>query len=478
MSMPAESIGERADGPVSELVVRLVVGAAGYLRARGFAVSSAEAIDAARGLALVNLTARSEVRAVLRATLAKDPAAAAALEQLLNRLLPPRHPPRGEPAGSGAPGESPGLLAAPGALGAVDLAQALHDHDQERLHELAAEAIDAFGGLNDGRRSVRHHSARVLRGMGLDALLRQLLALQRAKADGPRSETERRMDAAEAEAAVRALAAMIEKLVSERAQVAAPPVQTGTVQAGAEDELADLPILTAAADELDALRKAVRPLARRIAARLGHRRRHGRGALDMRRTIRASMSSGGVPLKPALHRRRPTRPDLAVLCDVSGSVAQFAPFTLALLHALSGEFRHVRSWVFIDGIVEVTDLLAGSRGMLDARHLLARQGLVYDDGRSDYARVLETFQQRWPDAVTPRTTVLIVGDARSHHRRAATAELAELKARARHVFWFNPEPAAEWDTDDSLASPYRARIDAMHEVATMRQLGDAIAAIR
>jgi uncharacterized protein with von Willebrand factor type A (vWA) domain len=461
VSTPARSVGE--------LVLRLVVFVTDHLRDRGLAVSSSEAIDAARGLALVDLTSQAQVRSALRATLAKDAAAAAALEQLLDRLLPAQRPPRFAPTAAGADGPPP----VSDTLGGGDLARAIYDADAARVRDLADEAIDTFAGLADGTRSVRHHTARVLRGIGLDGLLRQLLALRRDEADGRRSETERRMEAAEAEAAVRALADMIEKMVAERAQVAAPVPHTG-----GEVDLADLPILTAAADELDALRRAVRPLARRIAARLGRRRRRGRGSLDMRRTIRASMSSGGVPLTPALHRRRPTRPDLAVLCDVSGSVAQFAPFMLALLHALSGEFRHVRSWVFIDGIVEVTDLLQDSRGMLDARTLLARQGLVHDDGRSDYAEALAAFRRRWPHAVTPRTTVLIVGDARSHHRRAAIAELTELKAAARHVFWFNPEPAVEWDEDDSLASAYRARVDAMHEVATMRQLGDAITALR
>jgi uncharacterized protein with von Willebrand factor type A (vWA) domain len=462
VSTPADS--------VSDLMLRLVVFVAGHLRARGFAVSSSEAIDAARGLALVNLASQSQVRSALRATLAKDAAAAAALDQLLDRLLPARRPAHRAPKTNGPSPVS-------GTPGGGDLARAIHGGDDARVAELADAAIDTFTGLPGvdavGTRSVRHHTARVLRGIGQDGLLRQLLALRRDQAGGPRSETERRMEAAEAEAAVRALADMIEKMITERAKLLAhvPPTSEAF-------ELADLPILTAAADELDELRRAVRPLARRIAARLGRRRKRGRGSLDMRRTIRASMSFGGVPLTPALHRRRPTRPDLAVLCDVSGSVAQFAPFTLALLHALSSEFRHVRSWVFIDGIVEVTDLLHDSRGMLDARTLLARQGLVRDDGRSDYAEALAAFRRRWPDAVTPRTTVLIVGDARSHHRRAAIAELTELKAAARHVFWFNPEPAAEWDEDDSLASAYRARVDAMHEVATMRQLGDAITALR
>jgi uncharacterized protein with von Willebrand factor type A (vWA) domain len=452
--------------PVSELVLRLIVLAVGHLRDRGLAVSSSEAIDAARGLTLVDLTSHVQVGAALRATLAKDAAAAAALDQLLDRLLPAQRPARRTPKAAGTDGPPP-----------ADLAQAIHRADAGRVLDLASEAIDRFAGLpkvdTDGTRSVRHHTARVLRGIGLDGLLRQLLALRRDEGGGPRSETERRMEAAEAEAAVRALADMIEKIISKRAEVSAP-----VSPASEAVELADLPILTAAADELDALRRAVRPLARRIAARLGRRRKRGHGSLDMRRTIRASMSSGGVPLTPSLHRRRPTRPDLAVLCDVSGSVAQFAPFTLALLHALSDEFRHVRSWAFIDGIVEVTDLLQDSRGMLDARTLLTRQGLVHDDGRSDYAEALAAFRRRWPDAVTPRTTVLIVGDARSHHRRPAIAELTDLKAAARHVFWFNPEPAADWDEDDSLASAYRAQVDAMHEVATMRQLGDAITALR
>src|SRR6516225_7111013 len=309
-----------AAGSVSELVLRLVVFVVSHLRDRGLAVSSSEAIDAARGLAQIDLTSQVQVRSALRTTLAKDAAAAAALEQLLDQLLPAPRPARRAPkaAGTGSPPVP------------RTLARAIHDADAARIQDLADEAIDTFAGLADGTRSVRHHTARVVRGIGLDGLLRQLLALRRDEADGPRSETERRMAAAEAEAAVRALADMIEKMVTERAQVAAPAPPTSEAV-----EFADLPILTAAADELDALRRAVRPLARRIAARLGRRRKRGRGSLDMRRTIRASMSSGGVPLTPALHRRRPTRPDLAVLCDVSGSVAQFAPFTLALLHALS-----------------------------------------------------------------------------------------------------------------------------------------------
>ncbi|HYT11071.1 MAG TPA: VWA domain-containing protein, partial [Mycobacteriales bacterium] len=178
-----------------------------------------------------------------------------------------------------------------------------------------------------------------------------------------------------------------------------------------------------------------------------------------------------------LRRRSPTRPDLVVLCDVSGSVAQFAPFTLALLHAMHQEFGRIRSWVFVDGVVEITDLLDAAPGVLDVHHLLSRRGLVAGDGRSDYGRAFGTFLGTWSDAVTPRTTVLVVGDARGHDRRPALVETAELRRRGRRLYWLNPEPAAEWDTGDSLMSAYALQCTGSWEVSTLRQLGDCVAAI-
>jgi uncharacterized protein with von Willebrand factor type A (vWA) domain len=197
----------------------------------------------------------------------------------------------------------------------------------------------------------------------------------------------------------------------------------------------------------------------------------------MRRTIRRSMGSGGVPLDPQLRRRSPTRPDLVILCDVSGSVAQFAPFALALLGALHAEFRRVRSWVFVDGIVEVTDVVAAAPGVVDAHRLLGRRGLVAGDGRSDYARAFTAFLSSWGELVTGKTTVLVIGDARGHDRRPALAEMAELLRRARRLYWLNPEPRREWDTGDSVMSGYEARSTQAFEVSTLRQLSACVAAI-
>jgi len=242
-------------------------------------------------------------------------------------------------------------------------------------------------------------------------------------------------------------------------------------------DVTDIPVLGASPDELLALRQALRPLARRLATRLGARQRRGRGGLDMRRTIRRSMGTGGVPVTPVLRRRHPTRPDLVLLCDVSGSIAEYVPFALNLLQAVHREFSRVRSFVFVDGVVEVSDVLATSPGVLDPRQLLDRRGLVARDGRSDYALALGTFLRRYGDVVTARTTCVVIGDARSHDREPALAETRELAYRSRRLYWLNPEPRREWDADDSRLSSYAALCTDTFEVASLRQLAEAVTRI-
>ena len=106
------------------------------------------------------------------------------------------------------------------------------------------------------------------------------------------------------------------------------------------------------------MRREIQPFARRLATRLNRdRTRSSRGPLDFRRTVRASMSSGGVPMETHHRPRRPGRTDLVVLCDVSGSVANFASFTLMLVFALREQFNRVRAFTFVDEIHEVTDRL-------------------------------------------------------------------------------------------------------------------------
>ena len=430
------------------------------LRRSGLAVSTSEALDAVAALSVVGLRDSTDLRTALKSTLVKDSTHDVAFDRAFDAVFPRARRPVPE-AGHSAEGggsETDSI---------DDLVLALRDGDLGHVDDLLEAAIDQHGGSQDDGRSAGHHAQRTLRRMDIPNLYRRYL--DQAEGD---TNFDRALATAEAALAMEQMKRRMQDLVSGRMR----QTDDGASRQQLEDP-EDRPLLRAGADELVAMRQAMRPLARRLATRLGNRRRRGTSGLDMRRTIRSSMGTGGVPVQPVLRRRRPTKPDLIVLCDVSGSTAQFAPFTLTLLHAVHQEFRRVRSFVFIDGIVEITEILASSPGVLDPHHLLARKGLIAKDGRSDYRRAFAAFVDRWGDAVTAKTTVIIAGDARSHDREPAVAEVAEFAHRARRLYWLNPEPKSEWDSLDSRASDYGRHCTDAFEVSTIRELVAAVTRI-
>ena len=90
-----------------------------------------------------------------------------------------------------------------------------------------------------------------------------------------------------------------------------------------------------------------------------------------------------------------------------------------LTHALREQFSKVRAFAFIDTCDEVTDYLR-SVDISDAMARIAQNAdLVWFDGHSDYGHAFEVFAERYPDAITPKTSLLVLGDARNNHRSAA-----------------------------------------------------------
>jgi uncharacterized protein with von Willebrand factor type A (vWA) domain len=235
--------------------------------------------------------------------------------------------------------------------------------------------------------------------------------------------------------------------------------------------------LTANRDQLAALRRTVKPLSRRLATRLAARRRHSRrGELDLRRTFRRSLSTGGVALSPAYRKPRPGRPEIVLLCDVSGSVAGFAHFTLMLVEALHDQFSRVRAFAFVDATAEVTDLVADNDadpGTL-AERILSEAGVVRWDGHSNYGGALRDFVEQYLDAVGPKTSVLILGDARTNGGDPNLSALRQIVDRAKRTYWLNPEARGSWGIGDSATHAYRSLVE-MYECRNAEQLTQVIA---
>ena len=467
--------------PLFDRVVRL----ADLLRRGGLQVSTGELIDACHALEHLDLMDRTALRAGLRATMVKEPLAAAQFDRAFAVVFRADEPDgltgdERTPDGL-APDGVPSALASiapttgdgPGPEGLADaILHALEAGDQDELRFLAAQAVDLHSGIGAHEGSQRYFVHRVLRAVDLTTMLTTAMQRLRRGATGQLTELELLLQRKE-------LARLLEDFRRElAAQIADRLMERGTPPPPTEPAMTR-DLLELSAVELDELRRTVQPLARQLAARIGRRRRQqATGRLDARTTARRSLQSGGVPLDPAWRKRHPHRPDVVVLCDVSGSVSEFAQFTFTLVHALHAELSRVRSFAFVDGIVEVTDLFATATHDLNVARLLERRGLIAGDGHSDYGQAFELFcRQHLDGAVTPRTTVLVTGDARTNYRPAGVVPFRSLCQRARRVYWLNPEPREEWDTDDSAMTSYQTSCAGAYEVRTLRQLADAIAAV-
>jgi uncharacterized protein len=465
-----------ADGDLIDRLVLLTHG----LQAGGVPTALTEVIDAANALSAVDLVDRSVVRECLRATLVKRPDDEGVFDLLFDRYFGAtrvvHEAETVEPSGAApAPADDAGSTPSADSSDASNdllrkLMEAIRDGDLDALRALAAGLVDEFSGLEGAASTERYHLYRVMRAADLGRLL----------ADAAR-ELRNELDHHDALAA-KVASSENDALLEEFRRLIAETIRGRLIDlVGVQDvvrstRIEEMEVMKASTTDLRALRDAVKPLARRLAARMAARRRlRNRGKLDLRRTTRRSMQFGGVPVNPAFRDRKASKPDVVVLCDLSGSVAEFANFTLQLLTALHDELARLRSFVFVDGISEVTDLIMTAEHAVDPRFLVSRPGVVVADGHSDYAKVFEQFVAEHLSALRPTTTVIIAGDARSNYRPTGDAALKVIAERSKQVLWFNPESSELWNTSDSRLAAYRPHCRAIFEVRTLRQLADAVA---
>ena len=350
----------------------------------------------------------------------------------------------------------------------ASLVEALGLGDPDAVTRLAREAVQRFGLIRGrGPGEQRWSSYNVMNRVAPDELVeRTLQAMGLALDDDP---AVRRL----VEAQARAFEHLVEAEVRRRAAEVRGPehVARYTVRRSIDQ----LDFTAARASDLEEMRRQIAPLARRLATRLNrHQASRLRGPLDFRHTVRASMSSGGVPLQTRHRPRRPGRSDLVVLCDVSGSVANFAGFTLMLVFALREQFNRVRAFTFVDEIHEVTDRFrpgADPAETLASLAASARHATLW--GRTNYGRAFTRFAEQHPDALTSKTNLLVLGDARSNYSDLALPVVRQLVHDARHAWWLNPEAVRHWDTGDSAASQY-AEVVPMIECRNLVQLGEFV----
>jgi uncharacterized protein len=421
------------------------------LRSEGVAVGTSEIMDAFEALDQVGWADQRDFREAMAATIAKSQEDRRVFELLFERYFF-----RAAEAEALEQGISEERYEGSERLDLDELREqirrAISAGSDGEMRDLARLAITAFGRRGERSGVIGVDVQRIRRSMGLQAR-------------GRSSEGEElpALDPAQVREFEQLLRRELERATIER---------TGKLPPSRPLAELDRALPTSPAQDLAAVHRAVAQLKRRIAT-LGHEqrgRRKGR-VVDVRRTMRASLETGGVPLRLRYRPKRPRRPEIYVLCDVSTSVSSASVFFLSVLHALHDSFRKLRSFVFIERISEVTDIFEHERDFRRISERVSSEGGVADvSGYTDYGRVWLEFYEEIAEELGPRSTVIVLGDARTNGRDAHAEIFGRIAERAGRTLWLNPEPKLYWNYGDSVMAAYEPHCDGAFECWTTKQL--------
>jgi uncharacterized protein len=458
------------------------------LRAAGLPVSMTENLDAMRAVEHVDIAERDVFKAALGATLVKHHHHWSAFETVFDVYFSLYSPGVDDADERSDFGDFDGMVGESGAGGGggqvtrEELAQMLIDAlmrmDRDELRRLAAMAVTQFAGMEPGRPvGGTYYLYRTLRQLDLDDLGARMAGRAREQGDVPEGPLEARLQEEEFQSRLRQLRELVEEEI--RRRLVADRGMEAMARTLRKPLPEDVDFMHASRDEMLALQRAIYPLTRALAARLAQRRRRRhRGSLDFRKTVRASLSYGGVPAEPKFRHPHPSKPEIMVVADISGSVASFARFTLQFVHAMASQFSKVRSWVFIDGIDEVTRFFHDTEDIGEAVHKVNTEAdVIWVDGHSDYGHAFQVFHDRHLREITHKTSVILLGDARNNYHASQNWVVKDIQKRARHVYWLNPEPRGYWDTGDSIIADYAAYCDGVYECRNLRQLERFVATV-
>jgi uncharacterized protein with von Willebrand factor type A (vWA) domain len=447
------------------LLLRFVAGA----RAAGLRVSTSEVLDCLQHLERIDPIEEVQFKSVLRANFAKSRREQAHFERLYRLFF---HELRQDPSIARSPELAPAIQAILQSLqpaaGTDPALQALIDFLSgdpaglmERISALNAGgwplAPNASGGGTGGRRPELADRIRML-----EAQLEQALAGRR----GELGWEERRDLAAHFQDRLD----IVRRLLGESAENLPQPREQHRSFRHVADELGEVHFASLTPREVEAMREVIAQLVRRLKDRISRRNAaRRRGVPDVKKTLRRAAAYEGVPFEVCFRRRPPRRAKIVALCDVSGSVWSAARFMLNMLYSLQGCFAQVRSFIFVAGVQEVSEVFK-RHAINPAIDKILKEADIDYNAATDYGRTFREFRQQYLDILNRQTTLIIIGDGRCNYTHPEEGLLAEMRARCRRLIWLNPEARQFWHSGDSEMRVFEAVCDEVRPCQNLNQL--------
>jgi uncharacterized protein len=230
-------------------------------------------------------------------------------------------------------------------------------------------------------------------------------------------------------------------------------------------------------DDIQRMNEAVTRLAQRFKNRLSVRRKNAtRGRFDLNETLRKNLQFGGVPFNIQLDRRKKTKPQVVILCDISDSVLNASRFMLQFVYSIQDLYSKVRSFVFVSDLGEVTQLFE-EHDIHKAIEMALGGNVIDVYSHSNFGRAFESFYKEHFPTITTKTTVLIIGDGRNNYNRPNEWVLREIQQKAKQLIWLNPENRMTWGVGDSEMPRYTPYCDVAEECRNIGQLYNVIESI-
>ena len=192
-------------------------------------------------------------------------------------------------------------------------------------------------------------------------------------------------------------------------------------------------------EELEEVSRLARRMVRRLARRPSRRWRPVKRGhrVNLRRSLRLSLKTGGELIELAYKERRPKRTKLVVICDVSGSMDIYSRLLLQFVYGLQNSFAKVESFVFATSLARITGDLKNKtyKRALDRLSANVRGW----SGGTRIGASLSMFNDQWLRRIDKRTVVIILSDGwdTGEPEKLASA-LSLLKHRAGRLIWLNP----------------------------------------